>query len=125
MFNSDMDKFPTKLPQSKMKAGMIEMTLPCPNRHTIFYPGILAAEALKEKKYYVFLTYCDCQLGHILATQDNGTHARMAGDPVTIEKWYEKIPWKERKIFDSKGVFYCKEAPSLPALKYYFEQNKS
>jgi hypothetical protein len=34
---------------------------------------------------------------------------------------YENIPWPERRINDSNGVFFCKEAPSYEELLNYFQ----
>lgn len=113
----------TDLPEQTMRGTMCEVKTIC-GRHSILYPGVLAQMALHIQKYNVFHTICECGTAYIYACQDDGCHARRVGSPVAIVEIYEAIPWQEKKLIDENGIFYFKEAPSLDALKEYFENTE-
>ncbi len=102
---------------------MIELDAPC-RKHVLYYPQKLAALALQQKQYSVFISSCECGTAYIVALQDNGAHNRVGGDPHAIIERYESIPWKEKSVSDTNGVFFYKLAPSLDALKQFFDTLK-
>lgn len=109
-----------KLQASDLKGDKVELPTPC-QLHAVYYPIPLAFESSHQQKYYVFHTSCECGTAYIVATQPDGAHFLMGGDPVDIALFYESIPWPEHTRVDANGQFSYKEAPSLTDLRAYFQ----
>lgn len=108
------------LPESELQGNMIKLPALC-GKHNVFYPAKLGVLAVQQHKFHVFMTQCECGNAYIVATQEDGAHFRNGGNPMSISDEYEKLPWPEKKIKDSKGIFFCKEAPSHDELLSYFQ----
>jgi hypothetical protein len=106
----------TELPASTGHGSLIRLPLYC-GKHEAFYPAELAQETLRAGTHFVFLTACECPLGYIIRTEDDGAHMKRWGEPEAIEAAYEDWPGEEFRIENERGVFFFKEelgAPSQP-----------
>lgn len=89
------------LPESNLNGGMVELPAPC-QKHKVFYPASLGMLAIQQGKYHVFMTQCECGTAYIVATQQDGAHFRNGVNPMAISEEYERIPWPEKTIRDSR-----------------------
>ena len=111
--------FKGNLPESNLNGSIIELSAPC-QKHKVFYPALLGVLAIQNGKYHVFMTQCECGTAYIVSTQKDGAHFRNGGNSESISAVYKEIPWPEKTIFDTDGIFFCKEAPSYNELLNYF-----
>jgi hypothetical protein len=98
----------TELPASALEGRMMRLPLYC-GKHEAFYPAELAQETLRTGRHYTFLSGCECPLGYIIRTENDGAHVKWWGEPVAMEAAYEDWPGEEFVIEDEHGVFFFKE----------------
>ena len=98
------------LPQSQLNGGRIEMPTTC-GRHTIFYPLLLAEEAVRRGREHVFATACECGTAYLIRTKVDGAHVEVSGNPEAVMKEYDEEPGVEIVVVDECGSFFCKKSP--------------
>lgn len=97
----------TELPTSTRQGSLTRLPLFC-GKHEAFYPAELARETLLTGRHCTFLVGCECPLGYIIRTEDDGAHMKRWGDPEAIEAAYEELPGEEFVIGDDRGLFFFK-----------------
>lgn len=97
-----------KLPGSDLDNNMIKMPSPC-GKHHIYYPVVLALDALRRNEYHIFATSCECGTAYLVATLQDGAHVVLFGSQLAIMEKYERLPFKEKIIADRNGMISCKE----------------
>ncbi|WP_407568000.1 hypothetical protein OKW88_21295 [Bacillus subtilis] len=101
-------------------------TMPCGD--TFLYPPQIASQAIQEEKHSVFMVYSHKSEQSYIATTYGGMRHMLefvypvSGSPEEITEIYAKIPWDEAQVSNESGIFHYKQAPSVHAMKEYFEQ---
>jgi hypothetical protein len=86
--------------------SMVELPTIC-GKHVAYYPQVLIDEA-RRRRFYVFWTGCECGLGYLVETQDDGAHIKKGGPPAAIEQIYNSLSGDEYVHEDENGRFACK-----------------
>lgn len=100
----------TDLSDSQAEGDTVRLPTPC-GRHYVYYPGVLAAEAMRGG-FYTFMTACECAKAYLVRTEPDGAHFKAEGSPEAIEARYEALPGDELVIEDERGTFVCKQMSS-------------
>ncbi|QAV85196.1 hypothetical protein ES965_14380 [Bacillus subtilis] len=101
-------------------------TMPCGN--IFLYPPQIASQAIQEEKHSVFMIHSHKSDQSYIATTYGGMRRMLefvypiSGSPEEITEIYAKIPWDEAQISSENGGFYYKQAPSVSAMKEYYDQ---
>ncbi|MGH8994437.1 MAG: hypothetical protein ACRDYB_00100 [Acidimicrobiales bacterium] len=96
----------TDLATSREVGSMVELPLIC-GEHVAYYPGALVDDALR-RRFYVFMTSCDCKRAYLIETASDGAHCKAAGPGLEIGAIYGAIPGDEYAMADENGRFFCK-----------------
>lgn len=94
--------------RSTAEGRMVRLPTPC-GKHHVYYPGILAAAAMRGT-FYAFMTVCECPKAYLVHTESDGAHFKAEGPPEVIGATYEELPGEENLVenLDSK---FCKRLP--------------
>jgi hypothetical protein len=96
----------TDLDPSRAVGSMIQLPTIC-GKHVVYYPGVLAREAMLGR-FHAFMTSCECAQAYLIQTEADGAHCKWAGDARAITAKYEALPGQELTIEDEGGTFVCK-----------------
>lgn len=91
---------------SRSVGSMVELATIC-GKHVVYYPEVLVEEA-RRGRFYAFWTGCECGIGYLIETQDDGAHCKKGGPPAAIEEIYNSLPGEEYVQEDENGRFACK-----------------
>lgn len=98
----------TDLPPSDIEGTMFRQPVPC-GKHFIYYPGILALEAIHQGKRYAFLTRCECDIAYLVLLEADGTHFRNDGPMEQMIEVIDRIEGEMYEMNDENGYFCFKE----------------
>lgn len=93
----------TELESSDIEGSMIKQPVPC-GQHHIYFPAVLAQEAMLDEKQYAFVTKCECDIAYLVVLEADGAHFRNDG---TIEYMAEVVESLEGEEYE-----LAHEAPS-------------
>jgi hypothetical protein len=95
----------TDLPPSDIDGSMLRQPVPC-GQHFIYYPGILALEAIHHGKRYAFITRCECDIAYLVVLEADGAHFRNDG---TMEQMIEVIGRIDGEMYemDDENGYFC------------------
>ncbi len=96
----------TELPESIAEGPLVQLPTPC-GEHFVYYPGVLAYEALREI-FYAFITSCECGKNYLVKTEPDGAHFKAEAKGRGVEVMYEALIGEEISMQDEGGRFVCK-----------------
>lgn len=110
----------------RLEGALIALPTPCDC--IVHYPIALDRAAVTEGAAHALPALCDHGTGHIITTEPDGAHFRIAGDAEAVAEIYIAIPWPQQ-VLRFPGAYpdghACKRAPSADVLRSYFANIKS
>jgi hypothetical protein len=101
-------KSATDLPPSTAEGGMLRQSVPC-GKHHIYFPGVLALEAMHDRKRYAFVTMCGCEIVYLVLLEKDGAHFRNDGTLEAMAELIDRLEGPEYELRDENGIFVYKE----------------
>jgi hypothetical protein len=101
-------KLATDLPPSSADGSMLRQPVPC-GKHDIYFPGVLALEAMHDGKRYAFVTACERQIAYVVVLEKDGAHFRSDGTLEGMAEAIERLEGSEYELRDENGIFVYKE----------------
>jgi hypothetical protein len=98
----------TDLRPSTADGSMVRQSVPC-GKHDIYFPGVLALEAMRDGKRYAFVTMCECQIAYLVVLEKDGAHFRNDGTPEAMADAIDRVDGPEYELRDENGIFVYKE----------------
>jgi hypothetical protein len=98
----------TDLPPSTADGPMLRQPVPC-GKHFIYFPGVLALEAMHDGKRYAFVTMCDCPIAYLVVLEKDGAHFRNDGTLEEMAELIKRLEGPEHELRDENGIFFYKE----------------
>ncbi len=98
----------TDLAPSDIEGSMLKQPVPC-GKHYIYFPGVLALEAMHDGKRYAFITRCECDIAYLVVLEADGAHFRNDGTMEQMIAVIERLEGEENEFRDENGFFYYKE----------------
>jgi hypothetical protein len=98
----------TDLPPSTADGSMLHQPVPC-GKHSVFFPGVLAMEAMSLGKRYAFVTMCECGVAYLVILEQDGAHFRNDGTLEAMAEAIDRLEGPEYELRDENGIFTYKE----------------
>lgn len=98
----------TDLPASAADGSMLQQPVPC-GKHFIYFPGVLALEAMHHGKRYAFVTVCECPIAYLVVLEKDGAHFRNDGSFEAMAEVIDRLEGPEYELRDENGIFVYKE----------------
>ena len=96
------------LPPSTADGSMVHQPVPC-GKHSVFFPGVLAMEAMGLGKRYAFVTMCECSIAYLVVLERDGAHFRNDGTLEAMAEAIDRLEGPEYEYRDENGIFTYKE----------------
>jgi hypothetical protein len=87
---------------------MLRQPVPC-GEHYIYFPGVLAMEAMRHGKRYAFVTTCECPTAYLVVFEKGGAHFRNDGTLEAMAEAIDGLEGPEYELRDENGIFVYKE----------------
>lgn len=94
----------TDLPPSDIEGSMFRQPVPC-GKHFIYYPGVLALEAIHQGRRYAFITRCECDIAYLVVLEADGAHFRNDGTMEQMIAVIDRIEGEMYEMEDENGYF--------------------
>jgi hypothetical protein len=101
-------KSATELGPSDIEGSMLKQPVPC-GKHYIYFPVILAHEAMLHDNRYAFVTKCDCSIAYLVVLEADGAHFRNDGTIEHMAEVVEELEGDEYEFEDENGYFFYKK----------------
>jgi hypothetical protein len=98
----------TDLPPSTADGPMLQQPVPC-GKHFIYFPGVLALEAMHNGKRYAFVTMCECPTAYLVVLEKDGAHFCNDGTLEAMADLIDRLEGPEYELRDENGIFVYKE----------------
>jgi hypothetical protein len=98
----------TDLPPSTADGSMLRQPVPC-GKHSVYFPGVLALEAMRSGKRYAFVTMCACPIAYLVILEKDGAHFRNDGTLEAMAEVIDRLEGPEYELRDENGIFPYKE----------------
>jgi hypothetical protein len=101
-------KSAAELEPGSIEGSMLKQPVPC-GQHHIYFPAILAQEAMLRGKRYAFVAKCDCDVAYLVVLERDGAHFRNDGTIEHMAEVTDLLEGHEYELDDENGYFFYKE----------------
>jgi hypothetical protein len=96
------------LEPSTVDGSMLRQPVPC-GKHFIYFPWLLAQEAMRHGRRYAFVASCECGIASLVVLDPECAHFRNDGTQQEMAEAIDRLEGPEYEHQDENGIFIYKE----------------